>query len=153
MDYFPSYINIHFVNFVLFLYGNVSSDVCVGFVHFIPVPNPTLPVSIASERPYTMTLMPQRHQRLFFFLCWRELANFNLQCDHWKNHEKRDISDPGAGLVYRGKNYYGTCNVFLKSKVKSEAQVISTVNDIEFVWVPTAILLRKEMNLLIILGI
>lgn len=64
-----SYINIHFVTVVCTTMCFYFVDDHVDFVHFVPIL--TLPVSIASEHPYTMTLEPQSHQRQFLLvLTW-----------------------------------------------------------------------------------
>lgn len=68
------------------------------FIDFVPIL--VLPFSIASEYPYTMTLVPLEAA---FYLGWRGLAGAILPCNHWKNHEKQVISEAGGTLLYKGK--------------------------------------------------
>lgn len=70
----------------------------MDFIDFVPVL--VLPFSIASERPYSMTLVPLEAA---FYLGWRALANAILPRNHWKNHEKQIISEAGGTLLYTGE--------------------------------------------------
>lgn len=96
LEEFSSSIHTH-------IFSNFFSSMLVLFPLYLLLFQ-TLPLSIASECPYTMTLMPQSHQRqiFFFYSCWRELANSMLLCNHWKK------SELGTELLYKGKQHYTT---------------------------------------------